>query len=63
VLRIFVIARLDRAIHMWTAPSLQEWQHRRSKRLRSYVRPVEAVALTAAKMGTATRVPNSKAVS
>ena len=25
--KMSVIARLDRAIHMWTAPGLQEWQH------------------------------------
>jgi hypothetical protein len=39
-----VIARLDRAIHMWTAPCLQEVAWRGSKRLRSYVRSVDAAA-------------------
>ncbi len=59
-------AREARAgIHIWTAPDLQEVaQLCVSDRLRSYVRSNGPTShMTAAKMGFATRVPNSKAVS
>jgi hypothetical protein len=48
---------------MWTAPWLQDLKASESDRLRSYVRSVDAVMMTAAEMGSATRGPNRLAAS